>query len=34
MEFGADIHVPLRMNRNKFGDPLTFHLAPSLVNFF
>ncbi len=29
MEFVADIHVPLRMNYNNFGDPLTFHLAPS-----
>lgn len=23
------IHVPLRMKSNNFGDPLTFHSAPS-----
>ncbi len=28
MKFGSDIHVPLRMNCNNFGDPSTFHLAP------
>lgn len=28
MEVGTDIHVPLRMNSNNFGDPLTFQ-APS-----
>ena len=28
--FFADIHIPLRMNVNHFGDPLTFHLVPSL----
>ncbi len=27
MMFGTVIHVPLRMN---FGDPLIFHLAPTL----
>ncbi len=25
---GSDIHVPLRMNCNNSGDPLTFHQAP------
>ncbi len=25
----SDFHVSLRMNCNNFGDPLTFHLAPS-----
>lgn len=30
MEFGMHIHVPLGMNNNHFGDPLTFNLAPSL----
>ncbi len=24
MKFDSDIHVPLRMNFNTFGDPLTF----------
>lgn len=26
MKFGIDIHVPLRMNSNHLGDPLTIHL--------
>lgn len=25
LEIGKDIHVPMRMNSNNFGDPLTFH---------
>lgn len=29
MKFGTDIHISLSMNFNHFGDPLTFHLAPS-----
>lgn len=29
MKFDTDIHVPLRMNINKFCDPLTFDLTPS-----
>ena len=29
MTFGTDIHVPLKINCNNFGDLLTFHLAPS-----
>ncbi len=29
MNFGSDIHVPLKMNCSNFGDPLTFHPAPS-----
>ncbi len=29
MKFGSDIQVPLRMNCKNFGDPLTFHPAPS-----
>ncbi len=29
MKFGTDIHVPLWMNCNNFGDPLMFPLAPS-----
>ncbi len=29
MQFDTDIHVPLRMNSNNFGNPLTFHLVPS-----
>ncbi len=29
MKCGSDIHVPLRLNCNDFGDPLTFHLVPS-----
>ncbi len=29
MKCGSDVHVPLRMNCKNFGDPLTFHLAPS-----
>ncbi len=29
MKFGADIHVPPRINCDNFGVPLTFHLAPS-----
>ncbi len=28
IKFGTNIHVPLRMNSNNFGDTLTFHLAP------
>lgn len=28
VNFGADIHVPIRMNCNTFSDPLTFQLAP------
>ncbi len=26
IKFGADIHVPIRMDCNHFGDPLTFYL--------
>ncbi len=33
MKFATDIHVPLRVNHNNFGDPLTFHLAPSSQDF-
>ena len=29
MEMDADIYVPLRMNFNNFGGPLTFHLVLS-----
>ncbi len=29
MKFSTHIHVPLEMNFNKVGDPLTFHLVPS-----
>ena len=29
MGSGSDIHVPLRMTCNNFGDHLTFSLAPS-----
>ncbi len=29
MTFGSEIHVPLRMNCNNFGDSMTFNLAPS-----
>ncbi len=29
MKCGSDVHVPLRMNCKNFGEPLTFHLAPS-----
>lgn len=29
MTVGADINVPLKMNCNNIGDPLTYHLAPS-----
>ncbi len=29
MKYGSDIHVLLRMTCKNFGDPLTFHLAPS-----
>ncbi len=29
MKFGTDIHAPLSVYFNEFGDPLTFHLAPS-----
>ncbi len=29
MKFGSDIHVPLRMKCNNFGDILTSHIAPS-----
>lgn len=33
-QFGAQTHVPLWMNCNNFGDPLTFHLlAPFWWNF-
>lgn len=28
MKYGIDIHVPIWMNLNNFGDPLTSHLAP------
>lgn len=24
--FGTDVHGPLRMSCNHFGDPLTFHI--------
>ncbi len=27
VKFGAEILIPLRMNCNKFGGPLAFHLA-------
>ncbi len=30
MKFGTDIHVPLRMNCNNFGDLSTFYVAPLL----
>lgn len=29
MVAGTDIHAPLRTTCYDFGDPLTFHLAPS-----
>lgn len=29
MQFGEHIHVPLRIDSNNFGYPLTFHLASS-----
>ncbi len=29
MKCGSDLHVLQRMNCDDFGDPLTFHLAPS-----
>lgn len=29
MKFGANIHVPLRMNCSNFGDPPTLPLVPS-----
>ncbi len=29
MKFGTDIHRAQKVNPNDFGDPLTFHLAPS-----
>ena len=29
MKSGGDVHVPLKMNCNIFGNPLTFHLVPS-----
>lgn len=29
MRFSADIHVPLRMDFNNFGDPVTFPLVSS-----
>ncbi len=28
MKLGIDIHVPLMMNHNNFGDLVTFHPAP------
>ncbi len=34
MKFVSEIHVSLRMNCNKFGDPLTFHVAPSKGQLF
>lgn len=27
MKFSTDVHVPVRMNPNTFGDPETFHVA-------
>ncbi len=29
MKFDARIDVPLKMNCNNFGDPLTSHVVPS-----
>ncbi len=29
VKFGSDVHVPLKKNSNRFGDPLTFNLVPS-----
>lgn len=29
MEFGSEIHVPLKMKWNNVGDPLPFDLAPA-----
>ncbi len=29
IKISTDVHVPLRMKCNDFGDPLTFYLAPS-----
>ncbi len=34
MQFGANIRFHLRMICTKFGDPLTFHLAPSFGQTF
>ncbi len=31
VEFGPDIHVPLRMNCNNFGDQLTFSFLSSAI---
>ena len=33
MKFGTDIRVPLWMNCNNFGDPMTFHFLTSSGNF-
>lgn len=30
LKFGTDFNVSLMMDCNKFGDPSTFHLPPSL----
>lgn len=27
MKFGTDIHVPLKINPDYFGNPLTFYLT-------
>lgn len=34
MKLGAHMYVPLRMNSNSCGDPLTFHRAPSSGQIF
>lgn len=34
MKFYTDIHGPQRMNPSAFGDPLTFHSAPTASRRF
>ncbi len=34
MKFGTHTHVPLRMNCNNLGDPITFHQALSSSQSF
>ncbi len=34
MDFCIDIHCPQGMNPKDFADPLTFHVAPHVVDMF